>query len=161
MMLWKRGWILDSLRYRAEKDIRETLYRNEAFLNNRWSFLEKLIIWGSKHLWLANILLLTIAIFISYVVSTNYELLREHIPASLNGIKPILDFQSSLFGAQVTFLGLIFPLVIAFIGVLLQGKSSNKSLWLVYRHNSGFMLVGFSAIIFTAFFVTLKMIEPC
>lgn len=159
-MLWKRGWILDSLRYRAEKDIRETLYRNEVFLNNRWSFLERLIVWGSKHLRLSIFLLLTIAIFISFAVSTNYELLKEHIPASINGVRPILDFQSSLFGAQVTFLGLIFPLVIAFVGVLLQGKSSNKSLWLVYRYNSGFMLVGFSAITFTAFFISSKMLEP-
>ena len=125
-----------------------------------WSFLERLIIWGSKHLKLSNTLLLTIAIFIYYAVSTNYELLKELIPASINGVRPILDFQSSLFGAQVTFLGLIFPLVIAFIGVLLQGKSSNKSMWLVYRHNSGFMLVGFSAITFTAFFVTSRMLEP-
>lgn len=159
-MFWRRGWILDSLRYRAEKNIRETLYRNDAFLNNRWSLLERLIIWGSKHILLANFAFFFFATYISYAVSVNYELLREIVPASLNGLKPILDFQSAIFSAQITVLGLIFPLVIAFIGVLLQGKSSNKSLWLVYRHNSGFMLVGFSAITLTIFFLSAKVLEP-
>jgi hypothetical protein len=32
-MLWKRGWFLNTLKYRAEKDLHETIYQNEAFLH--------------------------------------------------------------------------------------------------------------------------------
>lgn len=141
-------------------DIRETLYRNETFSNNRWSFPERLIILGSKYIWLTNLIFTIFAIIISYLILTNYELLREIIPAPLKQLKPILEFQSTIFGAQITLLGLIFPFVIALIGMLLQGKSSNKFLWSVYRYSSGFMLIGFSAITLTLFFVTSKMLEP-
>jgi hypothetical protein len=159
-MLWRRGWILNSLKYRVEVEIRKTLYRNKTFLSNRWSFPERLVIFGAKHIWLTNLVFIILAVVASRLIFINYELLREIIPAPLKHLKPILDFQSTLFGAQITLLGLVFPLVIAFIGVLLQGKSSNKFLWSVYKYNSGFMLLGFSAITLTIFFVTSKALEP-
>ncbi|MEI6895290.1 MAG: hypothetical protein V5789_11855 [Colwellia sp.] len=158
-MLWKRGWILDSLNYRVEKELQDTLYKNETFLRFRWSWLERLIIWGSKNVFLASFILLANALIVSFLISSNYDYIRHILPSTSSGMKPLIEIQSTLFGAQITILGLIFPLVIAFIGVLLQGKSSNKSMWVVYRHNSGFMLVGFSALTLASFFVLLKLFQ--
>ena len=159
-MFWKRGWLLSTLNYHVEKDIRETLYQNDIFKNNRWSQIERLVIWGAKHIVLANLILIIIALLLSSFISTKYDFLKQLLPLSLNGLTSIIEFQSIIFGAQVTLLGLIFPLVIAFIGILLQGKSSNESMWTVYRNNSGFMLVGFSALTISMAFILFKLMEP-
>ena len=153
-MLWKLGWLANSLKYSVEKDIRDTFYKNDVFLRNRWSLPERIVIWGGKHVFISNLGFFLFASACSFVIAKNHTLIQEYLPTSL------VEFQSSIFVAQVTLLGLIFPLVIAFIGILLQGKSSNDSMWVIYRHNSGFMLVGFSALTLTFSFVVLKIIEP-
>lgn len=159
-MLWKSGRILNSLKYRVEKDIRETLFKNDVFLRNRWSLVERLIVWSSKHVFIANLVIFLIASACFFIVAECYVLIQSYLPQTLSGLGPLIEFQSTIFGAQVTLLGLIFPLVIAFIGILLQGKSSNESMWVIYRHNSGFMLVGFSALTLSISFVLLKVYEP-
>ena len=159
-MFWRLGWFLNSLKYHAEKDIRDTIYKNQDFRKNRWNPLERLIIWGSKHFVIANILLMIIATALFCFISANYTFLKTLLPSSIGGLNPIIQFQSNIFEAQVTIIGLIFPLVIAFIGVLLQGKSSNESMWIVYRQNSGFMLVGFSALTLIISFTTIKLYQP-
>jgi hypothetical protein len=159
-MLWKSGWIPNSLKYRVEKDIRETIFKNDVFLRNRWSLAERLVVLGSKHVFIANLVIFLIASACFFLVAEYYTQIQNYLPQTLSGLGPLVEFQSTIFGAQVTLLGLIFPLVIAFIGILLQGKSSNESMWVIYRHNSGFMLVGFSALTLSASFVLLKVYEP-
>ena len=159
-MFWKRGWLLSTLNYHVEKDIRETLYQNDIFKNNRWSQIERLVIWGAKHIFWANLILIIIVLFLFRLISTKYDFLKQLLPLSLNGLTSIVELQSIIFVAQITLLGLIFPLVIAFIGVLLQGKSSNESMWTVYRNNSGFMLVGFSALTLSIIFILFRLNEP-
>jgi len=159
-MLWKSGWILKSLKYIVEKDVRDTLFENDVFLRNRWSFPERLVVFGSKHVFVANLVIFLIALVCFFLVAEYYELIKTFFPKTLNDLGPLVEFQSAIFGAQVTLLGLIFPLVIAFIGILLQGKSSNESMWVVYRYSSGFMLVGFSALTLSLYFVLLKIYEP-
>lgn len=159
-MLWKSGWLLNSLKFRVEKDIRDTLFKNDVFLRNRWSLAERLVVLGSMHLFIANLVLFSMASACFFYIAEYYTLIQTFLPQTLSGFGPLVEFQSTIFGAQVTLLGLIFPLVIAFIGILLQGKSSNESLWVIYRHNSGFMLVGFSALTLSFSFVLLKTYEP-
>ncbi len=38
------GRLFPTLSYKVDKEIKETLYKNDAFLNSRWSFLEKSIV---------------------------------------------------------------------------------------------------------------------
>lgn len=159
-MLWKSGWLVNSLKYRVEKDIRDTLFKNDVFLRNRWSLSERLVVWGAKHIFISNLILFLIATTCFFLIAKKYALIQTFLPETLNGLNSLVEFQCTIFGAQVTLLGLIFPLVIAFIGILLQGKSSNESMWIIYRHNSGFMIVGFSAITLSLTFVLLKIYEP-
>lgn len=159
-MLWRLGWLVNSLKYRVEKDIHETIFKNDVFLRNRWTLPERLVIWSSKHVLIANLVLFLITFVCFVLIGENYTLIQNLLPQTTDGMNPLTEFQSTLFGVQVTLLGLIFPLVIAFIGILLQGKSSNESMWIIYRHNSGFMLVGFSALTLSLYFVLLQIYGP-
>lgn len=159
-MLWRLGVILESVKYRAEKDIRETLLRNQNFKNNKWTPLERLVAWGAKNTMKAVSVILTTFILTTIILTKNYEVLKSLAPAPLSSVNPIIEIQSSLFGAQATLVGLIFPLVIAFIGILLQGKAASKAMWVVYKNSSGFMLVGFSSIALLLTMTVIKIISP-
>ena len=43
------GRLLGALSYQVDKRIEESLYKNEAFLGNRWNFLEKNVVTWSTH----------------------------------------------------------------------------------------------------------------
>lgn len=159
-MLWRLGWLVNSLKYRVQKDIHETIFKNDVFLRNRWTLPERLVIWSSQHVFIANLILFLATFLCFLLIGKNYTLIQNLLPKTTEGMSPLMQFQSTLFGVQVTLLGLIFPLVIAFIGILLQGKSSNESMWVIYRHNSGFMLVGFSALTLSLYFVLLQICGP-
>lgn len=159
-MLWKRGWILDSLNYRTEKDLRETIYVNDSFKQNRWTLPERIITWSSKHIVLSVAMITSVFLLLSFCVSINYEILQKLLPNTISGMSDFIEFNEQIFTAQITILGLIFPLVIALIGILIQSKSSNKAIWHVYKHNSGFMLIGFSAITLITIFVGVKFLSP-
>ncbi len=159
-MLWKLGWLVNSLKYRAEKEIRDTLYKNnKVFLRNNWSRSERIVVWGAKHVFIANLGFFLIASAFFFVIAEHYTLIQT-LFQTLSGMDSLVEFQSTIFGIQVTLLGLIFPLVIAFIGILLKGLSSNDSMWVIYRNYSGFMLVGSSTLTWSLSFVLLKLFEP-
>lgn len=159
-MLWRIGVILESVKYRAEKDIRETLLKNQSFKKNKWTPLEQMVVWGAKNTMKAVMGILATYILTTILLTKNYETLKSLVPAPISSAKPIIEIQSTLFGAQATLVGLIFPLVIAFIGILLQGKSASKAMWTVYKHSSGFMLVGFSSITLLLVMTVIQIITP-
>jgi hypothetical protein len=60
------------------------------------------------------------------------------------------DFQSlnmALLGVQASFIGLVFPLVIAFVGLLNQGRASFATRLTIYFEESGAPLVGTSSLL--------------
>ncbi len=60
------------------------------------------------------------------------------------------DFQSlnmALLGVQASFIGLVFPLVIAFVGLLNQGRASFATRLTIYFDESAARLVGVSALL--------------
>ena len=121
-------------------------FKNDIFLRNRCSLPGRLVVLGSKHVFIANVVLFSIASVCFFLNAEYYTMIQAFLPQTLSGLSPLVEFQSTVFGAQVTLLSLIFPPVTVFIGILLQGKSSNEPMWVIYRHNSGFMLVGHSAL---------------
>jgi len=138
--------LLDSIKFRANKDIRETLLKNSDFNKNRWTTLERSITWGAKNTFKATLSIVTFFIILAIVTAENHDLIKSRLPHPINNLVTVSEIQSTLLGTQATLIGLIFPLVIAFIGILLQGKSSNKAMWAIYKDCSGFMLVGFSSL---------------
>lgn len=159
-MFWKLGALFNTLRFRVEKDLNETLFQNEEFKTKRWPVTERITMLGAKHVFWANFIIFLLFSFSSLTMFFFYEKIQSWLPSSISGLKQLIEFQTVLLGTQATILGLVFPLVIAFIGVLLQGKSSNESLWTIYRHNSGFMLVGFSMLTLTVVYSILALVQP-
>ena len=63
------------------------------------------------------------------------------------------DFQAinmALLGVQASFIGLVFPLVIAFVGLLNQGRASFATRLTIYFNESGARLVGVSSLLLCA-----------
>lgn len=63
------------------------------------------------------------------------------------------DFQSinmAVLGVQASFIGLVFPLVIAFVGLLNQGRASFATRLTIYFNESGARVVGVSSLLLCA-----------
>ena len=143
-MLWRRGCFVGSLKYYVEKDIRETVYNNKEFKRLRWSFLQRVVGWGAQHLIASNVFILLAVLLVGWISFASYDVLNA-LDSNIVKIEKVI---ANFFVVQATLMGIIFPLVIAFIGILLQGKSANEPLWELYRFRSGFMLLGFSSLFF-------------
>lgn len=137
--------IFKSLTKLAEQDLRDTYYNNNVFKKNRKSTLRRaLTILNSQPIKFTILLgLLSILTAASIQKFSLFKKMLIELEASKLSIS---DFNISLMSIQGTLIALIFPLVIAFIGFLLQGKSSNKAIWKVYKEYSIFPLVGFSSL---------------
>lgn len=161
-MYWMFERLVNSLHYQVEKAIDETLYENETYKSNRWSLIERLVVWSGNNIFLSLAVIFLTASLISVLIISQYEALKVLIPMRPAGVgvQNLVDLQSTIFNAQVTIVGLIFPLVIAFIGILLQDRSSNEAVWNVYKHSSGFMLVGFSAVMLLVIFIIFRSAQP-
>ncbi|WP_300322008.1 hypothetical protein [Idiomarina sp.] len=159
-MLWKLGWLVKSLKYQVAKDLHDTLHQNPHFLRHRWSPVEIFINFCSRHPILTSIFLLGFFIAFAVGLQAIHEHVKLYIAPHSGSFHSFLQLSPILFGAQVTLLALIFPLVIALIGLLLRGRAANESLWTIYRQHSSFMLVGLSAISFCIFYTSANVIGP-
>ena len=159
-MWWRRGWFLNSLNYQIEKDLRESIYKNEAFGEHCWNLIERQVL-----KWSASPVEYTLLVFLACLL--NMVSLRLWVPELLKFIpvwkqpwNVIVDWQKVVFGGQVTIIGLIFPLVIGFVGTLIKNKSANRALWQIYRRYSGFLFVGYSGLMLCAFFIVGQLVHP-
>ncbi|MDV6316687.1 hypothetical protein [Idiomarina sp. HP20-50] len=159
-MLWKLGWLVKSLKYQVAKDLHDTLHQNPHFLRNRWSPVEIFINFCSRHPILTSIFLLVFFTAFAVGLQAIHEYVKVYIAAYSGSFRSFLQLSPVLFGAQVTLLALIFPLVIALIGLLLRGRAANESLWTIYRQHSSFMLVGLSSVSFCIFYISANVIDP-
>jgi hypothetical protein len=146
LMLWRFGWVLNTLDYRIEKSLKETIYHTEAYKAYRWNFLESQIIQWSR-----SPVLYIILIFIALaLLLTAGHLLVESIIPLKSGVLYnwywLYDWQKTLLSIQVTLVGVVLPLAISLVGFLLQKKTASKAIWSLYRQYSGFLFVGFSGL---------------
>lgn len=145
-MLWRLGWVLNTLAYQVEKRLKETIYNSEAYKVNRWNLLESQIIQWSR-----NPLLYIFWIFIALaLLLTAGHLLEESVIPLRSGAllnwSWLHDWQTTLLSVQVTLVGVVLPLAISLVGFLLQKKTASKAIWSLYRQYSGFLFIGFSGL---------------
>lgn len=158
-MLWRLGWVLNTLSFQIEKSLRETIYSSEAYKINRWNLLESQIIQWSR-----NPLLYIFLILIALVLLlTSGHLLEEsifHLEAgALYEWCWLYDWQTTLISVQVTLVGFVLPLAISLVGFILQKKTASKAIWSLYRQYSGFLFIGFSGLAALIFIMTGPYIE--
>lgn len=131
-MLWRTGWLLNTLNYNIEKNLKESIYKNESYIENKWGLLERQVVkWATSPGWYA---ILIFVAFLLNIICLNIWLpdIRTHIIKWIQPWSDLNDWQPVILATQLTIIGLIFPLVLGFVGLLLQNKSANKALWAVY-----------------------------
>lgn len=136
---------LDKIRplsHHVNKELKETLFKNEAYLDNRSSFLESSVVsWSNsykKYLFLLVVL--------CFAVGGNTYLWMNYIPAYAE-INSDSSWLAVLLTGQITIIGLIYPLVISLVSILFQDKAGKKVIFSLYQKFSGFMFAGLSGLL--------------
>ena len=132
---------LRPLSYHVNKELKETLFKNEAYLDNRSSFLEASIIsWSNSY---KKYLFLLVAL--CFAISMNVYLWLKYFPAFTQAtLDP--NWLGILLTGQITIIGLIYPLVISLVSILFQDKAGKKVIFSLYQKFSGFMFAGLSGL---------------
>lgn len=160
MMWWRRGWLLNTLNYQIEKNLRESIYQNEAFRENRWNVIERQVLkWSASPI--KYVLLLGFACLLNMTwVFIWLQEIRQVVPHWTQPWGDLIKWQGTFLGGQLTIIGLIFPLVVGFVGVLLGSKSASRALWRIYESYSGFMFTGLSGLMLSAFIILGQFAHP-
>lgn len=159
-MFWRKGWLLDTLNYRIKKDFRQSIYQNEVYKQNRWSIIERQVLpWSANPIKYVFLLSLACLLCMSLLFLWFPEI-KKKVPAWSQPWGDLIEWQATIFGGQLTMIGLVFPLVVGFVGILLSSKSANRALWQIYRHYSGFMFVGLSGLILAAVIILGQFVHP-
>tara|TARA_B110001450_G_scaffold247405_1_gene262434 strand:+ start:3456 stop:6722 length:3267 start_codon:yes stop_codon:yes gene_type:complete len=163
-VLPKIGKLLSSLQYHVDKNINDTLYRNETFLSSKWNLREhNILCWSQRYIYYIGL-----AIVLAILTVINLILWKEELtPLVIKFIphwKTLANWQDVLLTGQLTILGVVYPLVIGLIGVLLKNASAKTILLQVYREYSGFMYAGLSgltlSIVIVAGFFISATVDP-
>ncbi|MGM8885003.1 hypothetical protein ACS8FD_03580 [Psychrobacter sp. 1U2] len=132
---------LRPLSYHVNNELKETLFKNEAYLDNRSSFLEASVVsWSNSY---KKYLLLLVILCL--MVGVNAYLWMSYITAYFQ-IKKDSSLLGILLTGQITIVGLIYPLVISLVSILFQDKAGKKIIFSLYQKYSGFMFAGLSGL---------------
>ncbi|WP_228270929.1 hypothetical protein [Acinetobacter bereziniae] len=63
----------------------------------------------------------------------------------------MIDWQGTILGAQLTIVCVVYPLVISFISIFANQKTSNSVIFPIYKKYSGFMFAGLSGLALAVF----------
>lgn len=154
------GRLLNSLHYQLKKNLQESIYANEAFKENQWGLFERIVAKLAASPFLNLIFLLVIWFVFMVALYVSSSLLRKSIFFPWDSWEELVKWQNVLLGTQVTILGLVFPLVIGFVGLLLQSKSASQTLWDLFSKYSGFMFVGLSGLALSVVIVLGQFLQP-
>ncbi|GAA0307999.1 hypothetical protein [Psychrobacter aestuarii] len=132
---------LRPLSHHVNNELKETLFNNEAYKDNRSSFLEKSIVsWSNSY-----IKYLLLLVLLCLTISANTYCWVSYIPANIE-IKKDSSLLGVLLTSQITIVGLIYPLVISLVSILFQDKAGKKVIFSLYQKYSGFMFAGLSGL---------------
>lgn len=148
-----REHFFKTLSSRVNKEIKESLYENNVFLNSRWSFAEKSIVrWSTYYRWYVFL-----ALVLAGLVTGNLILwqpwVKSYVIQYISGWRELLKWQGVFLGGQLTIIGVVYPLVIGLISVLFQNKSAKNVIFPLYQKYSGFMFAGLSGLALSGFIV--------
>lgn len=154
------GRLLDSLSYCIEKNLEESIYKNETYTQNKWNTIEELIILWTKRPMITIFLLIIIFSINSYFFFLFRNTFSEISLFGNNSWGNLVNWQNNFLSTQITIIGLIFPLVIGFVSFLIQNKSSQRALWKIYMYYSGVKILGFSSLSLSAVIIFVQLIHP-
>lgn len=145
------GRLFKTLNNTVDKDIDETIYKNEAFKLNKWRFFEGQIIqWSQRYLFYVSML------FVFFVLLTaNLLLWKSELKTLLSPFvtdwSQLKGWQQTFLAGQLTIVAVVYPLVIGLIAVLIQNTAGSKTILPIYQKYSGFMFSGLSGLVLPLF----------
>ncbi|MDA3559486.1 hypothetical protein MKL42_18680 [Acinetobacter sp. AOR15_HL] len=143
---------MQTLKNRIEKELKETLYKNKIYQKTRWNVLERNIILWSTNYKKYTVLISIYFVLISWLI---YFLIKLEITKSYSDFflswKELISWQSTFLGAQLTIVCVVYPLVISFISIFSNQKTSNSVIFPIYKKYSGFMFAGLSGLALSIF----------
>lgn len=147
------GRFFKTLSSRVNKEIKESLYENEVFLNSRWSFAEKSIVRWSTYYKRYILLALILAGLLTSNLIVWQPWVNPYVIQYVPDWRELLKWQGAFLGGQLTIVGVVYPLVVGLISVLFQNKSAKKVIFPLYQKYSGFMFAGLSGLTLSGFIV--------
>lgn len=133
----------------VRSDIRGHFQSNRHLRDHRYSLARRFMAWATRHPVL--VLVLIALVYVEVAAATWLQVTGG--PAVPVGVKDdfFRDFHSinlTLLGAQAGFVGLVFPLVIAFVSLMNQGLTALGPRLNVFFHETAAVYVGGSALLF-------------
>lgn len=151
-----------TLKSEINKQLNDTIYKNDIYLKYKYKFPESTIIKWSKFPFIQSLKFTLFFLLLGFIFyqfnGLDYAL--PPFPLKSEHWVEIIKLNDLIFSGQLTIIGLIFPLVIGFVGILIKDDTANKSLWRIYSRYSGFLLVGFSSLFLIILMSLLKYFTP-
>jgi hypothetical protein len=147
------GRLFKTLSYRVDKEIKESLYKNQVFLDSQWSFLENSIVQWSTHYTKYIVLALGLAALMVANLTLWQPILKPYVLSAIPNWRSLLEWQGLFLAGQLTVIGVVYPLVVGLVGILFQNKSAKKVIFPIYQKYSGFMFAGLSGLTLSIFIV--------
>lgn len=154
------GSLFKTLSFEVNKAIKESLYKNDVFLNSRWGFLEKSIVQWSTHYITYILLAFVLAALIVIDGILLQPWLSPYIANYIPDWRELLEWQGVFLAGQLTIIGVVYPLVIGLISILFQNKSAKRVLFPIYQKYSGFMFAGLSGLALSGFIIAGYFLRP-
>ena len=157
---WQRGKFVNSLKYQIEKQLRESIYLNETYKGISWTRYENRFLHFSKYPFttiLTNLIVWGIFIFVLSIGKKHLSFLSF---LNNHSVEYTEGWLKVVLACQVTILGLVFPLVIALIGINLQSRSANRALWELYKNYSSLFYNGLNGLLLVFFIVLFIFLKP-
>lgn len=145
------GWLTNSLSYQTKKALKSWQELNQSIQEYSYSWYEKFFISLALRP-LRNVFLLLV--FFSFLPALpfvwNYDFIGYLLKSSEINLDK-LNYLGTLWGIQATLLGLVYPIVIGFIGLLLQNRASETVILRCYLTDSCAIFMGLSSLLLIAF----------
>ncbi|PNI01789.1 hypothetical protein C1N32_19930 [Vibrio diazotrophicus] len=150
----------NTLSKRINKDIKDTFYKNDNFLRNRWGGLEwNIVRWSTEYLKYSFITLIAFSLF-GILISLSIPLMILVTPLDSINWEDYTEWQTTFLSGQLTVLAVVYPLVVGLVSVLFQNKADKNAILPVYQIYSGFMFAGLSGLFLSAYLVIGYLIAP-
>ena len=139
------GWLLKTLTHRVKTEIAEWRSSNTVIQENSYGRLQGIIVGIAEHplIWLLLVLIILCVVSAGLCFAPGGWLPK--VPINFTRTDLIMYF-SVLWSIQGTVAALVYPIVIAFVTLLLQRRHSAKSILHIYLHDSAGIGSGLSAL---------------
>lgn len=160
-MLWRTGFILNSLKYQVEKQLHDWRKNNDVLRTSRWSLFERSILICSSHPVKTALTILFIMLLLAYGATYFHTTIFEYLPNSKRHIWVHLnEWDSTIMASSLAVITLIVPLALGFVGNDIKSSSSRDAFWDIYIKYAAPKLLVSSSLFLIFFSLSTQFFEP-